>query len=78
MRKAVEIVYCRPCGYERRAKEAASALRKAFAINAKLVPGTGGVFEVRVDDAVVVKRSLAHFPDTKEIIAAVGAAVKTA
>jgi selenoprotein W-related protein len=78
MRASVEIVYCKPCGYERRAQEAASALRKAFAINAKLVPGTGGIFEVRVDDRVVVKRSLAHFPDAKEIVVAVAAAVKTA
>lgn len=78
MRASVEIVYCKPCGYEWRAKDAATALRKAFAINAKLVPGTGGIFEVRVDDAVVAKRSMAHFPDTKEIVAAVAAAVKTA
>lgn len=78
MRKSVDIVYCRPCGYERRAKEAAAALHKELAINAKLVPGTGGIFEVRVDDAVVAKRSMAHFPDAKEIVAAVAAAVKMA
>jgi selenoprotein W-related protein len=78
MRASVEIVYCRPCGYEWRAREAAIALRKAFAINAKLVPGSGGIFEVRVDDAVVAKRSEGHFPDAKEIVAAVAAVVKTA
>jgi selenoprotein W-related protein len=78
MSKSVEIVYCKPCGYEWRAREVASALRKAFAINARLVPGTGGIFEVRVDEAVVAKRSIAGFPDTKEIIDAVAAAVKTA
>ncbi|MDE2166152.1 MAG: Rdx family protein [Alphaproteobacteria bacterium] len=78
MSKSVEIVYCKPYGYEWRAREVASALRKVFAINARLVPGTGGIFEVRVDEAVVAKRSIAGFPDTKEIIDAVTAAVKTA
>ena len=78
MRGSVEIVYCKPCGYEWRAKQVAAALRQQLAINAKLVPGTGGIFEVRVDDAVVAKRSIAGFPETKEIVDAVAAAVKTA
>jgi selenoprotein W-related protein len=70
----VSIIYCRPCGYENRAKEAAAALRQQLAIDAKLVPGTGGVFEVRVGDEIVAKRSKGHFPDAAEIVAAVTAA----
>jgi len=52
----VSIIYCRPCGYEKRAKEAAAALRARLAIDAKLVPGRGGIFEVKVGDKTVSKR----------------------
>lgn len=70
----VSIIYCRPCGYEKRAKDAAAGLRERLNIDAKLVPGTGGVFEVRVGDKVVAKRAKGHFPDTAEVVAAVAAA----
>jgi selenoprotein W-related protein len=70
----VSIVYCRPCGYEKRAKAAAAALRQQLAVDATLVPGTGGVFEVKVGGEVVAKRSKGHFPDAAEIVAAVTAA----
>jgi selenoprotein W-related protein len=70
----VSITYCRPCGYEKRAREAAAALRERLNIDASLVPGTGGVFEVRVGDKVVAKRAKGHFPDTAEVVAAVAAA----
>jgi selenoprotein W-related protein len=74
--KIVSITYCKLCGYERRAADAAAALRKELALAATLVPGTGGIFEVRVGDEVVAKRAKGHFPDTAEIVAAVSAAVK--
>ena len=74
--KNVSITYCKPCGYERRAADAAAALQKELALAATLVPGAGGIFEVRVGDAVVAKRAQGHFPDTAEIVAAVSAAVK--
>ena len=70
----VSITYCRPCGYEKRAREAAAGLRERLKIDARLVPGTGGVFEVRVGDKVVATRAKGHFPDTAEIVAAVAAA----
>jgi selenoprotein W-related protein len=72
----ISIVYCRPCGYEKRAKDAATALRERFSIEAKLVPGTGGVFEVKVGDRTVARRAKGHFPDTAEVVAAVAAARK--
>jgi selenoprotein W-related protein len=72
----VSIIYCRPCGYEPRAKDAAAALRERLAVEAKLVPGTGGIFEVRVGEATVAKRSKGHFPDPAEVVAAVAAARK--
>jgi len=72
----VSIIYCKPCGYEKRASDAAAALRDQLKLTANLVPGTGGIFEVRVGDKVVAKRAHGHFPDAREIVEAVSGAVK--
>jgi selenoprotein W-related protein len=72
----VSIIYCRPCGYEKRAREAAALLRERLAIDAILVPGTGGIFEVKVGEHTVAKRIKGHFPDAAEIVAAVAAQQK--
>ncbi len=69
----VSIVYCRPCGYEKRAKALAAALRERLAVDAKLVPGRLGSFEVKVGDRTVAKRTMGHFPDADEVVAAVAA-----
>lgn len=69
----VSIIYCRPCGYEKRAKEAAAALQRQLGIVANLIPGKGGVFEVRVSGKTVATRVKGHFPDASEIVAAVSA-----
>lgn len=69
----VSIIYCRPCGYEKRAKEAATALQQQLRIAASLVAGKGGVFEVRVGGKIVARRMKGHFPDAAEIVAAVSA-----
>ena len=50
-------------------------MRERLKIDAKLVPGIGGVFEVRVGGKVVAKRAKGHFPDTAEVVAAVAVAV---
>ena len=70
----VTIIYCRPCGYEKHAQAAATALRRHLALEASLVAGKGGIFQIKVGDKVVASRSKGHFPDTGEIIAAVKAA----
>jgi len=70
----VSIVYCRPCGYEKRAKAAADVLRERLGIEAKLVPGTGRIFQVRVGDKTVAERASSHFPGADEIVEAVAAA----
>lgn len=69
----VSIIYCRPCGYEKRAREVAMALQRQLGIVADLVPGKGGVFEVSVGGKTVARRLKGHFPDAAEIVAAVGA-----
>ena len=72
----ISIVYCKPCGYEKRAAATAAALNKELGVAAELVPGTGGVYEVRVGEAVVAKRSLGGFPDDAEVVQAVSSALK--
>lgn len=74
--KSVSIIYCKPCGYLKRATDAAAALERKFGVTAELVPGKGGIFEVRVGDKVVAKRVQGHFPGTAEIVEAVAAVTK--
>jgi selenoprotein W-related protein len=71
----VSITYCKPCGYEKRATDAAGALQKALKVKAKLIPGKGGIYQVKVGDAVVATRAPGHFPDAGEVVAAVSAAL---
>jgi len=70
--REVVITYCKPCGYEPRAKAAAAELRKQLGVEATLKAGTGGIFEVAVGDEIVAKRAKGHFPDAADIVAAVG------
>lgn len=47
----------------------AAALKKQFNIESKLIEGSGGVFEVRVDgDLVFSKKIAGRFPEDSEII----------
>jgi selenoprotein W-related protein len=46
-------------------------------LDVNLIPGKGGIFEVRVGDQVVAKRAQGHFPDNEEIVAAVSSALRT-
>jgi selenoprotein W-related protein len=71
----VSIIYCKPCGYERRATDVAAALRQQLDVTARLVPGKGGIFEVLVDGKPVAKRTPGHFPDTADVVAAVSSAL---
>ena len=68
----VEITYCRLCGWGLRAAWMAQELLSTFAEelgSVTLTPDvTGGVFEVRLDGALVWSRKeKARFPDIKEI-----------
>lgn len=54
---AVEIEYCVPCGHRDEAVNTASAILETHADRldgVTLVPGVGGIFEVRLDGAVVL------------------------
>jgi selenoprotein W-related protein len=73
----VSITYCKPCGYLKRAEDVAAELKTKLGVDATLVPGKGGIFEVQVDGKVVAKKKLLSFPDATEIVNAVAGAVKT-
>ncbi len=75
MTDRITITFCRPCGYERRASDAAQRLEQELGRQAELIPGTGGIFEVSLGGQVVAKRVRGHFPDAAEIVAAVRAAL---
>jgi selenoprotein W-related protein len=67
----VEIRYCTQCRWILRAGWLAQELLSTFATElgeVALVPGTGGVFEVRVDDELIWSRKeQGRFPEAKEI-----------
>lgn len=67
----VEIVYCTQCRWMLRAAWMAQELLTTFQEElgeVALVPGTGGVFEVRVDDQLIWSRKdQGRFPDIKEL-----------
>lgn len=71
MTPRVEIEYCTQCRWLARAAWMAQELLTTFAEEVgevALVPGKGGVFDVRVDGAMVFSRAEAkRFPEAKEL-----------
>ena len=45
-------------------------------MEADLVPGSGGIFEVAVDGKVVAEKGLSGFPSEQDVVKAVGAALR--
>jgi selenoprotein W-related protein len=70
-RHRVEIEYCRQCRFLLRAAWLAQELLTTFETElaeVALVPGQGGVFEVRLDGQVLFARSAeGRFPESKEL-----------
>jgi selenoprotein W-related protein len=72
MRKnTIEIEYCTQCRWLLRAAWMAQELLTTFEAQlgmVALVPGTGGVFEVRLDgEAVFSRKAAGRFPESKEL-----------
>lgn len=67
----VEITYCSQCRFVLRAIWLTQELLMTFDTDlgeVALVPGTGGIFEVRVnDDLIWSKKAQGRFPDSKEL-----------
>jgi selenoprotein W-related protein len=70
-RSRVEIRYCTQCRWLLRSAWMAQELLTTFESDLRevaLAPGTGGVFEVRIDDELVwSRREQGRFPDIKEL-----------
>ena len=70
-KQRVEIRYCRQCRWLLRASWMAQELLTTFDVEigeVALVPGTGGIFEVRVGDELIWSRKeKGMFPDIKEL-----------
>jgi selenoprotein W-related protein len=68
---AVTIAYCTQCNWLLRAAWMAQELLSTFAAelgSVALVPGTGGIFEIRVDGDLVWERKRdGGFPDVKAL-----------
>ncbi|MEN8259762.1 MAG: SelT/SelW/SelH family protein [Pseudomonadota bacterium] len=67
----IEIKYCTQCNWMLRAAWLAQELLTTFTDilgEVALIPGTGGVFEVRVDETLVWSRKTeGRFPEAKEL-----------
>jgi selenoprotein W-related protein len=67
----VEIVYCTQCRWLLRAAWLAQELLSSFEAElgeVALIPGSGGVFEIRVENRLLwSRRSEGRFPEAKEI-----------
>ena len=66
----VEITYCTQCRWLLRAAWTAQELLTTFQRElgeVALVPGVGGVFEIRLDDVTIWSRSESGFPDLAEL-----------
>ncbi|MFN2308852.1 MAG: SelT/SelW/SelH family protein, partial [Gammaproteobacteria bacterium] len=70
-RPRVEIKYCSQCGFLLRSAWMAQELLTTFTDELGgvcLIPGTGGIFEVRIDDQLIWSRKQeGRYPDPKEL-----------
>ncbi|SDM20273.1 selenoprotein W-related protein [Catalinimonas alkaloidigena] len=71
MKKRVEIEYCTQCRWLLRAAWIAQELLTTFEAELEevaLIPGTGGIFEIRYHEHVLFSRKAAgRFPEAKEV-----------
>jgi len=67
----IEIEYCTQCRWMLRATWMTQELLTTFEgdlVRASLIPGTGGVFDIRLNGELIFSRKEAQrFPETKEI-----------
>ncbi len=66
----ISIQYCGSWGYKPRAVSLAGKLKSNFDIEAQLIEGTGGIFDVKLGGNLVYsKHQTGSFPDEDELIA---------
>ncbi|MCA9523621.1 MAG: Rdx family protein [Myxococcales bacterium] len=65
----ITIEYCKPCNYEPKAASVALRIKEELGVLPQLVSGSGGVFEVRLDDQLVFsKKATGEFPNPTKLI----------
>ena len=65
----IEIQYCVEWNYKPRAVSLADELQDAFGVEATLVPGSGGAFEISVDGKLEFSKfQTGRFPEPGEIV----------
>lgn len=71
MSPRVEIIYCTQCRWLLRAAWMSQELLTTFETDlgeVALVPGTGGIFDIRLDGVLIYSRKEAgRFPESKEL-----------
>ena len=64
----ISIQYCTSWGYLNQALSLRESIERQFGVKAELIKGTGGVFEISVNDNLLFsKKELERFPDENEI-----------
>ena len=64
----ITIQYCTSWGYLNQALSLRESIERQFGIKAELIKGTGGVFEVSVNDNLLYsKKDLGRFPNENEV-----------
>ena len=71
----VKIEYCAPCGYLPQATALASEIKNRYGVDAELIKGVKGIFDVYVDGKLVFSRyEEKRFPEPQDIFDKIGAA----
>ena len=64
----VSIEYCTSWGYLNQALSLRESIQSKFGVKAELIKGTGGVFEVTLNNSLIFsKKDLGRFPNENEI-----------
>ena len=64
----IDIHYCTEWNYKPQAASLADELRKSLGVEAKLIPGGKGIFDVIVDgETVFSKYKVGRFPNSGEV-----------
>ena len=64
----IDIHYCQEWNYKPKAASLAEELRKAIGVEADIIPGSKGIFNVIVDgDNVFSKHKTGRFPEPGEV-----------
>ena len=69
----VEIEYCAQWNYQPDAARVADELKKELSIEADLIAGDNGIFDVKIDDKLVFSKfDTGRFPEPVEIVKIAG------